>query len=213
MVKAIIFDFDGVLVSSELARFQALQKYARKYNIIIDHDKLRDIVGRTTRTFLDAILNEKEKNLIDNIIDDFEKGYKSNILQYVSPITQSVEFVRTYHGSLKLALASMSSMKSIETILGNFGILHKFSVIISKEQVNNHKPHPEIYLKAAQNLGVSPEECIAVEDTIIGAQSALDAGIACYILLNELNSKEEFSHSPIAGFITSQKDLEKIASL
>ena len=175
MIKAIIFDFDGVLVSSELARFQALQRFAKKYEVIISDDTINKMVGRTTLTFLNEILNEKEKLALNNIIADHEKEYKGNITQFVAPIKHSVEFVRNYKGPLAIALASMSSHTTIEMILKHFGVYEKFLSISGKEDVMNYKPHPEIYLKAVERLGLLPNECVAVEDTVVGVRAALDA--------------------------------------
>lgn len=213
MIKALIFDFDGVLVSSELARFQALQKYAKKNNVIISDDKIEKMVGRRSLIFLNEILNEKEKLSISKIIEDYEKGYKGDITKYVAPVSQTVEFIRNYNGSLTIALASMSTHQAIETILKHFGIYEKFKSIIAVDDVTNYKPHPEVYLKTADALGLLPTECIAIEDTTVGAVSAIAADMQCFILLNGFNNKEEFADLPIAGFISTQEDLEKIAAL
>ncbi len=211
MIKAIIFDFDGVLVSSEYARFQALQRFAKNHNVIIGDDKIKKMVGRRSIAFLDEILNETEKLSLKNIIEDYETGYKGNITEYVAPIDLTVEFIRNYKGSKDIALASMSSRKAIEMILKHFNIYNKFKSITSVDDVTNYKPHPEVYRKAATALGMLPTECIAIEDTVIGAHSALAANMQCYILLNGFNNKEEFADLPIAGFITTQEDLEKIS--
>jgi HAD superfamily hydrolase (TIGR01509 family) len=210
MLKALIFDFDGVLVSSELARFQALQKFAKKHNVIISDDKMEKMVGRRSLTFLHEILTETEKLSLPKIIEDYETGYKGNITEYVAPIDLTVEFIRNYKGPKDIGLASMSSRKAIEMVLNHFGIYNKFKSITSVDDVTNYKPHPEVYLKAASALGVLPTECIAIEDTIVGARSALSADIPCYIVLNGFNTREEFSNLPIEGFITTQENLKKI---
>lgn len=211
MIRAIIFDFDGVLVSSEYARFQALQKFAKNHDVIIGDDKIKKMVGRRSLDFLNEILTETEKLSLDKIIKDYETGYKGNITEYVAPVNQTVEFIRNYKGSKDIALASMSTRKVIEMILKHFSIYNKFKFISAVDDVTNYKPHPEVYLKAANALGMSPTECIAIEDTVIGAKAALAANMQCYILLNGFNNKEEFANIEIAGFITTQQDLEKIS--
>jgi HAD superfamily hydrolase (TIGR01509 family) len=210
MIKAIIFDFDGVLASSEYARFQALQKSAKKHNVIISDDKIEKMVGRRSLIFLHEILTETEKLSLPKIIADYETGYKGNITEYVAPVNLTVEFIRNYKGSKDIALASMSSRKAIEMVLNHFGIYNKFKSITTVDEVTNYKPHPEVYLRAASALGVLPTECIAIEDTLVGVQSALGAKMHCYVLLNGFNKKEEFLNIPIEGFITKQEDLVKI---
>jgi putative hydrolase of the HAD superfamily len=210
MIKAIIFDFDGVLVLSEKPRFQVIQKSAANYNVAIPDESINKMVGRTTISFLNDVLAQNEKPLIDKIIEDYEKEYKGNITKYVQPIGTTVEFIKNYTGLLTFALASMSSRKVIEELTKHFGIYEKFKSIICKEDVTRHKPDPEIYLKSAEELHIEPSECAVIEDTMVGVQSALNANMKCFVLLNGFNRKDEFADAPIAGYISTQEDLGKI---
>ena len=92
----------------------------------------------------------------------------------------------------------------------HFGVYDKFASIVCKEDVMRHKPDPEIYLISAKALGVDSRECIAIEDSVVGAQAALNARMECYVLLNGYNSQSEFSNLPIAGFINKLQDFENI---
>ncbi len=210
MTKAIIFDFDGVLVLSEKPRFQVIQQSASNNGVTITDEAIKKMVGRTTINFLNDVLQESEKPLIDKIIEEYEKEYKGNITKYVEPIETTVEFIKNYNGSLSFALASMSSRRVIEELTKYFGIYEKFKSIICKEDVAHHKPDPEIYLKSAEELQVEPSECVVIEDTMVGVQSALNANMSCFVLINGFNSKDEFTDTPIAGFISTQEDLKNI---
>lgn len=210
MNKAIIFDFDGVLVSSEKPRFQVIQKAAVSNNVKIADEAIKKMVGRTTINFLNDVLAESEKSLINKIVEEYEKEYKGNITEYVEPIDVSVDFIKNYNGSLLFALASMSSRRVIEELTKHFGIYERFKSLICQEDITHHKPDPEIYLRAAEELQVAPLECVVIEDTIVGVQSALNANMKCYVLLNGLNSKDEFADLAVEGFISTQVDLEKI---
>lgn len=211
MIKAIIFDFDGVLVDSELSRFQSVQGIAKKHDITIPYKAFSQIIGKRTRPFLEEFITVKNKEaIIDLIIAEYEKSYKENITQFVEPISHSTEFIKNYTGPLRFAIASGSGKKIIETLLQHFGIEKYFTTIISNDDVENLKPHPETYLKALGKLHLSPDECVVIEDLVIGAQAAIKAGIRCYVLLNGMNSKEDFEGIPIAGFINSQEDFEKL---
>lgn len=210
MTKAIIFDFDGVLVLSEKPRFQVIQQSASNNGVTIIDEAIKKMVGRTTINFLNDVLQQSEKPLINKIIEDYEKEYKGNITKYVEPIDIAVEFIKNYTGSLTFALATLSSRKVIEELTKHFGIYEKFKSIICKEDVAHHKPDPEIYLKSAKELQIEPSECVVIEDTMVGVQSALNANMKCFVLLNGFNGRTEFADTPIAGFISSQEDLERI---
>lgn len=210
MIKAIIFDFDGVLVLSEKSQFEVIQQIAKKYNIIINAGDISKMVGRTTLNFLTSILTEREKSFLGNIIKDYEKEFKGNIIRYVGPVDFSVNYIKNYNGPLIFAIASMSSKKVITTLTDNFGIYRKFKVIVTREEIQEHKPNPEIYLKAALKLDMPPDECVVIEDSTIGVKAAINAKMQCYVLLNGLNKANEFADLPIAGFIRSEEDLNDL---
>lgn len=208
MFKAIIFDFDGVIVLSEEPRFKALQKSAARFGVTLPDNSFGKMHGKTTLNYLKEYLSDSEKLLMDKIIDEYETTYKKNIAKYVTPIEHTVDFIKNYRGPLQFALATGSSRKVIEELTGNFGIYEKFTSLTCKEDVNNHKPDPETYLKTARALGVKPTECVVIEDSVVGVQSALNAHMKCYVLLNGFNKKSLFDSLPIAGFINNLRDMK-----
>ena len=211
MIKALIFDFDGVLAESEVPRFGVMQKSAAKCGVEIKNEAIAKMVGRTTLHFLNEVVSDSQKYLIEDIVEEHNREYKGNITKYVQPIAFSVNFVKQYHGSLVLALATASSHKVVDELTNHFGIFDKFQVKIYKEDVTAHKPDPEIYLKTVEALRLSPNECVVIEDTVVGVESALNAGMKCYVLLNGFNTKNEFEGMSVEGFISLEEDLLAIA--
>lgn len=210
MFKAIIFDFDGVLALSEEPRFKVIQQIAEYHGVVIENNKIKQMVGKTTLTFLTDIFTKKEKSLIPLIVHDYEKEFKENIIKYVKPLYFSVNFIKNYHGPLLFAIASMNSCKVITKLTNHFGIFNKIKLIVAKEDVRKHKPNKEIYVKTAEQLNILANECIVVEDTPIGVRAGLNANMRCYVIINGLNNKEEFSGLPISGFIMSERDFYNI---
>lgn len=210
MNKAIIFDFDGVLVLSERQRLKALQRIAARHEISIDDITVDQIVGKTTRDFFQEILPYTDHAKLDQIYHEFKTEFVANITDHVDPIPATIEFIREYEGKRKLAIASMSSHPKIEKVIKHFGIFKKITHIVGQDEVTHHKPNPEVYLRTAQDLDLLPHECIVIEDTALGAQAALNAQMTCYILLNGINKKEDFTNLPIEGFLHTKQDLEKI---
>lgn len=205
---ALIFDMDGVIVESEKAKFFFLKKILNNFGIQLNDDQFQKLVGRSVQAFIAEYL--QEPILEEKIWYLFKKDYLERITDYISPVQPIVEFIKEYKGSVKIGIASSGIQKINEKIAKHFGIIGNLSVIVSREFVTKLKPAPDLYLKAAELLNVNPIDCIAIEDTVVGAQSALDAKMRCYIFLNDYNQKEEFTRLNISGFIKNKKDIINI---
>lgn len=205
MIKALIFDFDGVIVISEKPRFKAVKSIAKKYGIDIDDRLIDQAKGKTTQRFLEQII--EDESLVSRMITDFKAEYTENITDYVEPISFTVDFIREYQGSLPIAIASMSSRNAIQKLVKHMGIEDKITHITTRDEVTNHKPHPEIYLKTAEDLGIIPVDCLAFEDTALGVEAAISAGMLCCGVLNGENNKDDFTGQNIYSFIETKLDL------
>jgi beta-phosphoglucomutase-like phosphatase (HAD superfamily) len=94
-----------------------------------------------------------------------------------------------------MALASSSMRPLLEAAIGKFGIGRHFSAILSGDEVQNGKPHPEIFLKAAKLLGVEPEHCVVFEDAPHGVLAAKRAGMKCIAIPNPFTSPEKLQQA------------------
>lgn len=210
-MKAIIFDLDGVFIQSELPTFRLLQKILEKHGFLLGDEFYEKRIGKKIKVFVDEVygllISDEEKKVI---CEEFYHEYITHITTYVTPINEAVNFIKHYKGSLSFGLASVSSRKEILNILHFLKITNKFQIIVSSDDIKNLKPDPEIYLKAAKMLNLTPQVCISVEDSVIGARSALNAGLRTFVFLNGINKKSNFKSLPIAGFISSEIDFRKI---
>lgn len=209
MIKAIIFDFDGVIVLSEQARFSALQELGKRHGVEIGEDLFRNIIGRTSQDFFDLYFPDIEPDKLEKIMHDYQVEYKDKIVDHVVPIAFTNEFIRGYNGGKLLAVASGSDTKILDTLLKHLGLHDKFALIVGKEHVTKHKPDPEAYLYTAQTLGLRPDECVVVEDTAVGAEAANNAGMKVFALLNGINDKEDFTSVTVEGFLGDLPQLNK----
>ncbi len=144
--------------------------------------------------------------MAEEIHDAYAREFQGHLLSYIKPLKSTINFIAGYQGPLRVALASMSRMDTIVKETKHFGIFNKFSLIVSRDDVTRQKPDPEIYLLTAKRLRLKPSECAVVEDSLVGAQSALAAGMKCYVFLNGINKKSEFSGLSIRGFIKTLQD-------
>lgn len=185
MIKAIIFDMDGVLIEAKDWHYQALNQALRLFGYEISYEEhLTTFDGLSTRQKLN-ILSEKN-NLsrgLHKLINELKQLYTAKIVYAnCKPL-----FIHEYALSklkaegYKLALASNSIRNSIDMMMEKAHLTHYFDAIFSNEDVVNPKPNPEIYQKAIHSLGFHPEECLIVEDNEKGIEAATKAG--SYLLI------------------------------
>jgi beta-phosphoglucomutase len=212
MQKALIFDFDGVLGFSDVPRFNILRELCAKRGLDLTDEHFPKMTGKTTQSLLPEFFPETDPAITQEIFEEFRDWKANNVEKIVEPVPTTVNFVKNYQGETWLAIASMNSAATITQLIKHFGIGDAFKAIVTRDEVTHHKPNPEVYLKTAEMLGLPPENCIVIEDTILGATAALNAGMACYVLLNGFNTREEFEGVGIAGFITESSDLEALTT-
>ena len=205
MLKAVIFDMDGVLVDSEPqhARAAVLALESLGYQITIDY--CYGFIGSTTLHMLETMIKDYNITLSANELYDVYKETLDNLIKTegYEPIPYTKELILDlYRSGIKLAIASSSSMKEITAVAEAFGIKEYFTKLISGTTVSHPKPAPDIFLKAADELGVNADECIIIEDSHNGVRAANSAGIPVIGFVNEHSGKQDLSSAAylIEGF-------------
>lgn len=179
-IKAVIFDMDGVLIDAREWHFEALNKALSLFGMEINqYDHLSLFDGLPTKEKLNMLTNEKG---LPRSLHDFINKMKQQHTEEIVHIKCRPNFTHQYAlASLnakgyRLAVCSNSIKKSIELMLGKAGILNQFEFYLSNEDVARPKPDPEIYSKAIKKLGLTPEECLVVEDNQNGIKAAHASG-------------------------------------
>ena len=177
MIKNIIFDFDGVLVDSEILAAKAFAKYMKKYDIEIDENEFANFAGKKTVQVID-ILSQKYS------IKDQEKFF-TDIMEIASYIYKNeltaVEGACNFLHNTKLSLYIGSNSTKDRIISG----LHKVELnkyfkpdkIYSFDLVGKAKPYPHIYLKAIVDNNLNKNETIIIEDSLVGVKAGVNAGV------------------------------------
>lgn len=183
MIKAIFFDFDGVIVDSELLHSQATIDFLKSEKISIPDKVVYTLIGGNKKMNNWRKIYDQYKSIIPYDYDTFRKKhveYRSYLKEYdYSKIM--FEDVKQVLSSLKsdgykIALASSSPMEYLDKNLKACRIYHNFDYIISGEDLKESKPNPEIYTKCLDYFRFNSSECIVIEDSTYGIQAAKSAG-------------------------------------
>lgn len=193
-MKAVIFDFDGLIVDTETIWFEAYKEVLEKgYGINLTLQQFSKVIG-TEDTELFAYIQE---NLSIPVIPEvIENSVKELVLEKTKePATR--EGVRDYlkeakELGLKIGLASSSTREWVEGFLQRLDILKYFDVIKTRDDVSKVKPDPELYIQAVKALDIKPSEAVAFEDSLNGLKAAREAGVHCVVVPNQVTSHLEF---------------------
>lgn len=208
MLKAVIFDMDGVIIDSEPIHKKVEKRIFKKLGVNISEEEHNSYIGMTSKGMWNEIKvrhNFQKSFSVEELIEMEVKNY-IELLQSsrnIDPINGVVEFIDELHKNhIKLAIASSAVRKSIETVVKMFELEKYFEIRISGEDIKKGKPAPDIFLMAARNLGVKPKDCIVVEDSKNGVYAAKEAGMKCigFRNLNSGNQDLSFSDMIIRGF-------------
>jgi beta-phosphoglucomutase-like phosphatase (HAD superfamily) len=192
VVKAAIFDMDGLLIDSERIIMQACIQAAKDVGIIYTQAEFVELIGRSSPDA--SRIMAEQLNGVENL-SKVGEGVE-HILgarNHVFPLKSGVIALLQYYQSNNVicSVASSSPIAHIQHRLSHIGILDYFSSITSGQEVANGKPNPDIYLLAIDRLGVSVEECIAFEDSEPGAQAAITAGLKV-VVVPDLKQPSDF---------------------
>lgn len=190
-IKALIFDFDGVLVDTEYTTFCFYKELLPKYGFHLKEEDFKYKIGRKSIDFFKDVLKDKfDQKLVEKWIYLKRKAFKENIKKYLKPVPGAFEFLEKVKNDFLLALASQNEKPLIEKAVDVFDIRKYFKVILSLQDIKHKKPHPELYLKAAKKLNVSPKESIVFEDTIEGIEAAKKGGFKVICLTTSFSKKD-----------------------
>lgn len=180
MIKAILFDLDGVLVDATEWHYSALNNALQLFGFSISrYQHLADYNGLPTRKKLEMLTLERGlPPYLHGMINRLKQVYtRDEILRHCSPVFE-IEYMlsRLAREGYRMSVCSNSIRDSIDRMLDRSGIAHHFEFVLSNEDVTTAKPNPEIYLKAMDAMKLVPDEVIIVEDAPHGIEAARASG-------------------------------------
>ena len=214
--KAFLFDLDGVLIDSEPLHGQAWVKTAALFDLNLTNSQLNLLRGRRRVDCAKELIKLIPKAVTVNELLNVHRPISRKLILSAQAMQGGGSLIkRCYENNIPMALVTSSSYESFQIKTAPHEWINLFSVIVlgDDKSLAKGKPAPDPYLLAAEKLNMKPQECWAVEDSISGVCSALDAG--CFVFfLNEkhyqLPQKEIFKKNTNFRKITHLKEIEQL---
>ena len=181
-IEAVIFDLDGVIVTTDDYHYEAWKKIADQENIYFDREINERLRGVSRMESLDIILeksskiyNEEEKIELATRKNDYYKNLLENLTKedILPGILETLNFLE----NKKIKTAIGSSSKNTMFILNKIGLTNRFDAIVDGTMIKNSKPAPEVFLQAAEKVGIKTEKCLVIEDADAGVEAGKRAGM------------------------------------
>ena len=180
--KAVIFDLDGVITDTAHYHYLAWKRLADAVGAPFDEEFNEQLKGVDRMGSLELILARAPRSYSQEeklALADAKNRHYQELIATMTPgdllpgALEALDAVRA--AGLKTGLASVS--KNAFTVLDRLGIRERFDTVVDAARIANSKPHPEIFLTAAAQLGLAPQDCLGVEDAVAGVASIKDAGM------------------------------------
>ena len=217
MLKAVIFDMDGVIVNSEPLHHLAYKNMFKEFKLEVSNSLYESFTGQSTLSICKQLckifnLNDDPNLLVQSKRKHFKVIFNNDTSFQM--IDGALELIQDYFDNqITLVLASSASMTNIDRIFQKFNLNKYFKSKISGADLKESKPNPEIFVKAAKLTGHSKEECIVIEDSTNGIVAAKSAGIYC-VGYNSFNSKnQDYDNANIVITNLNEIKFKKVSEL
>ncbi|MFH1107172.1 MAG: HAD family phosphatase [Candidatus Micrarchaeota archaeon] len=191
--KAVIFDMDGVLADSLDAYFLAEKHALEAAGVRVSDGYLHSYSGMPSTVMMRSVLEPLGRGAeVGRWYEVMEDRLMDALKESLEPVKGAPEAVAELKSrGFKLAVASSSKRRFVEFALEKIGMAKEFAAIVCFDDVGKGKPEPDVFLRAAELLGVKPQECVVVEDAANGVEAAHRAGMKCIALEPEAGGKLE----------------------
>jgi len=174
---ALIFDLDGTLADTMPVHFEIWQAILEPLGLDFPEPRFYQCGGMPTQKIVEMLCQEQGMEIDPHAVAAQKSAAFFEHVGSIKPIEPIVAIAREYHGKIPMAIATGGGRKAAEATARQIGVHHLFEGLVTADDVTHHKPHPETFLRAAELLGVTADNCRAYEDTQTGIAAARAAGM------------------------------------
>ena len=196
-IRAVVFDLDGLMFNTEEVYAHTGTEILRRRGKAPTSDLFHRMMGRRAPEALQIMIDVM--HLSDSIetlqaeTKDIWTQVVDTHLRMMPGLLELLDLIESRQ--LPRAVATSSGRRYLDQLLGRFDLLHRFDFTLTAEDVTHGKPHPEIYLTAAERIGVAPPQMLVLEDSEAGTRSAAAAGAHIISVPHEHSREQDFSHA------------------
>lgn len=207
---------DGVLLDSEPYYYEYLNRRFEKLGLSVTDEEYNGFVGLPSRKVWSYLEDSRGIDLeIEELMqteeEEINKIFNQAKLKPIDGVSTLLE--RLHSNKFPMSIASSSYKSTIELIVGKLSFNHYFRFLTSGTEVNNGKPHPDIFLKAVQLHELKPENCLVIEDSRNGLIGAKKAGTLCVGFINTSSGNQDLSEADLIIEDFSENNIESIFKL
>lgn len=190
-----VFDMDGVIVHSNPAHKEIIKEFCKKHQQEVSDKFLTErVYGRTNKEWIPEVFGEMSLANAEELADEKEQMFRDQFHPRAAAIPGITDFLKLLHQKkIPCVVATSAPSANAEFILSELDIKKYFSATLDSSDVEKGKPEPQIYLKAAETLGLPSSDCIVFEDSLAGVEAGLRAG-SKVVGITSTHSEDELSN-------------------
>ncbi len=201
-VRAVVFDLDGLLIDTEWAFAEAAGRVLAARGLTLEPAFFATMMGMPGR---DALPRFCERYRLTDPLEVIAAEYKQAFLEVLAggrpPLMPgAAELIdRLELRGIPKAIATSSTREYVDAVFGPHGLTDRFAFVLTSDDVTHGKPHPEVYQKAAERLGLPPAAVVVLEDSVNGLQAAKAAGCRCVVVPHAHTPREELAGADLVA--------------
>ncbi|GGY19260.1 HAD family hydrolase [Paludibacterium paludis] len=214
-LDAVIFDMDGLMIDSEAVSRDAWRDSAAQLAIPVSDELIHAMTGLAVKRCARLLETRYAPEDARRLLERWRARYRERLDSEGIPLKPGIEAVLewAHRFALPCAVASSTERALLDLKLGRTGLIRHFDATVAGDEVARTKPAPDLYLAAASRLGIAPERCVALEDSPIGMEAALAAGIRVIQVPDLLTASSELADRAVAVCATLNDALPVLQTL
>ena len=175
--KALIFDLDGTIANTMPNHFLSWREAVLPYGIDFNETLFMQLTGMPRTPTIEKLNDMFGTKMNPVEVGKVKEDHFKTLVHLTEEISVVTAVIKKYHSILPMSIGTGSTKNGAQKTLEVIGLQNYFDIVITADDIVNHKPHPETFLKCAALMGVKPQSCVVFEDGILGIQAAEEAGM------------------------------------